>query len=127
MARIASRIQLNPLQVVIAGVIIAVTLFLFGYTSRVIRARELRAEVQMWESEVQFAQQQVEENRVYLDYVKTDQYVIEKAHRDLGWAFANEVAVWVIGRNDDPQVAEAPAPAPEAPYWQQWQERFFNP
>ena len=127
MAKKPSRIHLNPLQVGVAVVIVFVTLFMFGYSSRVIKARELRDEVQMWQDEVQLAQQQVDHNRDYREYVKTDQYVIERAHRDLGWGFPNEVAVWVIGRNDDPLVAEAPAPVQPAPYWQQWQQRFFGP
>ena len=127
MAKKPSRIHLNPLQVGVAVVIVFVTLFMFGYSSRVIKARELRDEVQMWQDEVQLAQQQVDHNRDYREYVKTDQYVIERAHRDLGWGFPNEVAVWVIGRDDDPLVAEAPAPVQPAPYWQQWQQRFFGP
>ena len=127
MAKKPARIHLNPLQVGVAVVIVFVTLFMFGYSSRVIKARELRDEVQMWQDEVQLAQQQVDHNRDYREYVKTDQYVIERAHRDLGWGFPNEVAVWVIGRNDDPLVAEAPAPVQPAPYWQQWQQRFFGP
>ncbi|MEZ4769008.1 MAG: hypothetical protein R2844_11370 [Caldilineales bacterium] len=122
-----SRIHLSPLQIAIAVVIVFVTLFMFGYSSRVIKARELQDEVQRWENEVQLAQQQVERNRDYREYVKTDQYVIERAHRDLGWGFPNEVAVWVIGRDDDPQVAEAPEPVEPAPYWQQWQQQFFGP
>ncbi|MCA9869598.1 MAG: hypothetical protein H6649_11015 [Caldilineae bacterium] len=122
-----SRLHLNPLQVGVAVVIVFVTLFMFGYSSRVIKARELQDEVQMWENEVQLAQQQVDHNQDYREYVKTDQYVIERAHRDLGWGFPNEVAVWVIGRDDDPLVAEAPAPVQPAPYWQQWQQRFFGP
>ncbi len=122
-----ARLHLNPLQVAVAVVIVFVTLFMFGYTNRVIKARELQAEVDMWQNEVKLAQQQVERNRDYREYVKTDQYVIERAHRDLGWGFPNEVAVWVIGRNDDPLVANAPAPVEPAPYWQQWQQRFFGP
>ena len=122
-----SRLHLNPLQVAIAVVIVFVMLFMFGYTNRVIKARELQAEVQMWENEVQLVQKQVERNRDYREYVKSDAYVIEKAHRDLGWGFPNEVVVWVIGRDDDPLVASAPAPVEPVPYWQQWQQRFLGP
>ena len=72
-------------------------MFLFGYTSRLIASSEAQSEVAQWQQEVDLAKQRLAENQARLEYAKTDAYVIEKAHSDLGWAFPGEVAVWVVG------------------------------
>ncbi len=65
-------------------------------------------------------------NQERLAYAHSDQYVIDKAHTDLGWTFPNEVAVWVLGDEGaeiDPAFTAAGEPLP---YWQQWQQRFLS-
>jgi hypothetical protein len=113
-------------QVALIAGIAALALFLFGYTSRLIASSELRAEVALWEEEVRLAEQRVQENQERLAYVQSDRYVIDKAHTDLGWAFPNEVAVWVLGEETaqvDPAFTASGEPLP---YWQQWQQRFLG-
>jgi hypothetical protein len=113
-------------QVALIAGIAALALFLFGYTSRLIASSELRAEVALWEEEVRLAEQRLQENQDRLAYVQSDRYVIDKAHTDLGWAFPNEVAVWVLGEEVaqvDPVFAASGEPLP---YWQQWQQRFLG-
>ncbi len=113
-------------QVALIAGIAALALFLFGYTSRLIASSELRAEVALWEEEVRLAEQRLQENQDRLAYVQSDRYAIDKAHTDLGWAFPNEVAVWVLGEETaqvDPAFTAGGEPAP---YWQQWQQRFLG-
>jgi len=113
-------------QVALIAGIAALALFLFGYTSRLIASGELRDEVVLWEEEVRLAEQRVQENQERLAYVQSDRYVVDKAHTDLGWAFPNEVAVWVLGEEAalvDPAFTKAGEPLP---YWQQWQQRFLG-
>ena len=125
MTNAPARLHLNPKQMAIAGGIVIVGLFLFGYTSRLIASSEAQSEVAQWQQEVDLAQQRLAENQARLEYAKTDAFVIEKAHSDLGWAFPGEVAVWVVG--DDASPAEAtPADSEQTPYWQQWRTRFFG-
>jgi hypothetical protein len=109
----------------IAG-IAAVVLFLFGYTSRLIASSELRAQVALWEEEVRLAEQRLQETQERLAYVQSDRYVIDKAHTDLGWAFPNEVAVWVLGEETAPVDPAFTADGEPLPYWQQWQQRFLG-
>jgi hypothetical protein len=109
----------------LAGGIIVVGLFLFGYTSRLIASGEAQSEVGQWERAVEYEKQRLAENQARLEYAKTDAYVIEKAHSDLGWAFPGEVAVWVVG-DDQAPVAATPAEVEQMPYWQQWRARFFG-
>jgi hypothetical protein len=113
-------------QVALIAGIAALALFLFGYTSRLIASSELRAEVALWEEEVRLAEQRVQENQERLAYAQSDRYVIDKAHTDLGWAFPNEVAVWVLGEETaqvDPAFTASGEPLPN---WQQWQQRFLG-
>lgn len=126
MSKKPARLAVNLKQVALIAGIAAVALFLLGYTSRLIRSSELRAEVALWEEEVRLAEQRVQENQERLAYVQSDRYVIDKAHTDLGWAFANEVAVWVLGEDTaqvDPAFTSGSEPPP---YWQQWQQRFLG-
>jgi hypothetical protein len=113
-------------QVALIAGIVAVVVFLFGYTSRLIASSELRAEVALWEEEVRLAQERLQANQDRLAHAQTDQYVIDKAHTDLGWTFPNEVAVWVLGE----EIAEVDpaftANGEPLPYWQQWQQRFLG-
>jgi hypothetical protein len=125
MVKAASRLHLNPKQLALVGGIVIVGLFLFGYTSRLIASSEARAEVAQWEREVELARQRLAESQARLEYTQTDQFVIEKAHSELGWAFPGEVAVWVVGDDEGP-VTATPAEAEQAPYWQQWRARFFG-
>jgi hypothetical protein len=113
-------------QVALIAGIAAVALFLFGYTSRLIASSELRAEVALWENEVALAGQRVQQNQDRLAYVQSDQYVIDQAHRELGWAFPNEVAVWVLGEEVIAQDLVLGADGAPLPYWQQWQQRFLG-
>jgi len=113
-------------QVALIAGIAALALFLFGYTSRLIASGELRDEVALWEQEGELEKQRVQANQERLAYVQSDQYVIDKAHSDLGWAFPNEVAVWVLGEEVaqvDPAFTASGEPLP---YWQQWQQRFLG-
>ena len=125
MAKAPARLHLNPKQMAIVGGIVIVGLFLFGYTSRLIASSEAQSEVAQWQQEVDFEQRRLAENQAQLEYAKTDAYVIEKAHSDLGWAFPGEVAVWVVGDDASPPEA-TPADSEQTPYWQQWQTRFFG-
>ncbi len=126
MSRKPAHVPLSLKQVALIAGIAAVVLFLFGYTNRLIASSELRAEVALWEEEVRLAEERVQANQERLAYVQTDQYVIDKAHTDLGWTFPNEVAVWVLGEERaevDPAFSVTGAPLP---YWQQWQQRFLG-
>ena len=125
MAKTPARLHLNPKQMAIVGGIVIVGLFLFGYTSRLIASSEAQSEVAQWQQEVDLAKQRLAENQARLEYAKTDAYVIEKAHSDLGWAFPGEVAVWVVGDDASPPEA-TPADSEQTPYWQQWRTRFFG-
>jgi hypothetical protein len=113
-------------QVALIAGIAALALFLFGYTSRLIASSELRAEVVLWEEEVRLAEQRLQENQERLAYVQSDRYVIDKAHTDLGWAFPNEVAVWVLGEETAQVDSAFTAGGEPLPYWQQWQQRFLG-
>ncbi len=113
-------------QVALIAGIAALALFLFGYTSRLIASSELRTEVALWEQEVELERQRVQANQERLAYVQSDQYVIDKAHTDLGWAFPNEVAVWVLGEETAPVDPALAANGEPIPYWQQWQQRFMG-
>ena len=113
-------------QVALIAGIAAVVLFLFGYTSRLIASSELRAQVTLWEEEVRLAEQRLQESQERLAYVQSDRYVIDKAHTDLGWAFPNEVAVWVLGEETAPVDPAFTADGEPLPYWQQWQQRFLG-
>jgi hypothetical protein len=113
-------------QVALFAGIAAVVLFLFGYTSRLIASGELRAEVALWEQEVQLAEQRLQESQERLAYVQSDQYVIDKAHTELGWAFPNEVAVWVLGEEAAQVDPAFTAEGEPLPYWRQWQQRFLG-
>ena len=126
MAKAPAHLHLNPKQMALVGGIVIVGLFLFGYTSRLIASSEARSEVAQWQQEVDLAKQTLAENQARLEYAKTDAFVIEKAHSDLGWAFPGEVAVWVLGEEKPPVEATA-ADVEQTPYWQQWQNRFFGP
>ena len=125
MVKASSRLHLNPKQMAIVGGIVIVGMFLFGYTSRLIASGEAKSEVAQWEREVEYEKQRLAENQARLEYAKTDAYVIEKAHSDLGWAFPGETAVWVVGDDATP-VEATPAEAEQVPYWQQWRARFFG-
>ena len=87
MAKAPARLHLNPKQMALVGGIVIVGLFLFGYTSRLIASSEAQSEVAQWQQEVDLAKQRLAENQARLEYAKTDAFVIEKAHSDLGWAF----------------------------------------
>jgi hypothetical protein len=113
-------------QVALIAGIAALALFLFGYTSRLIASGELRDEVALWEQEVELAKQHVQANQERLAYVQSDQYVIDKAHTDLGWTFPNEVAVWVLGEEVAQVDPAFTAEGEPLPYWQQWQQRFLG-
>jgi cell division protein FtsB len=126
MAKAPAHLHLNPKQMALVGGIVIVGLFLFGYTSRLIASSEAQSEVAQWQQEVDLAQQRLAENQARLEYAKTDAYVIEKAHSDLGWAFPDEIAVWVVG-DEKPPVEATAAGVEQAPYWQQWRNRFFGP
>gem|GEM_PF-2948785 len=113
-------------QVALIAGIAAVALFLFGYTSRLIASSELRAEEALWQEEVALAEQRLKESQDRLAYVQSNQYVIDQAHSQLGWALPNEVAVWVLGE-ETAQVDPAFAANGESlPYWEQWQQRFLG-
>jgi hypothetical protein len=121
-----ARLSVNLKQVALIAGIAAVALFLLGYTSRLIKSSELRAEVALWEEEVRLAEQRLGDSQNRLAYVQSDQYVIDQAHTQLGWAFPNEVAVWVLGEETaqvDPAFTASGEPPP---YWQQWQQRFLG-
>jgi hypothetical protein len=121
-----ARLSVNLKQVALIAGIAAVALFLLGYTSRLIKSSELRAEVALWEEEVRLAEQRLGDSQNRLAYVQSDQYVIDQAHTQLGWAFPNEVAVWVLGEETvqvDPAFTASGEPLP---YWQQWQQRFLG-
>ena len=122
------RLSFNKRQLWLILGIAALAAFLLTYTNRLIRSSELRAEVKLWQQEVQLDQQRLQENQDKLAYSQTDQYVIEKAHSDLGWAFPHEVAVWVLGeeRTAGGSAAQDAGQA-SLPFWQQWQQRFFGP
>jgi hypothetical protein len=126
MTRKPARLSVNLKQVALIAGIAAVALFLFGYTSRLIRSSELRAEVALWEEEVRLAGQRLEDSRQRLAYVQSDQYVIDQAHTELGWTFPNEVAVWVLG--EESVAADAPlgAGSEPAPNWELWRQRFLG-
>jgi hypothetical protein len=113
-------------QVALIAGIAALALFLFGYTSRLIASSELRAEVALWEEEVRLAEQRVQENQERLAYAQSDRYVIDKAHTDLGWAFPNEVAVWVLGEETAQVDPGFTANGEPLPHWRQWQQRFLG-
>ncbi len=126
MSKKPARLPVNLKQVALIAGIAAVALFLLGYTSRLIRSSELRAEVALWEEEVRLAEQRLDDSQKRLAYVQSDQYVIDQAHTQLGWAFPNEVAVWVLGEETaqvDPAFTASGEPLP---YWQQWQQRFLG-
>ena len=126
MSRKPARLSVNLKQVALIAGIAAVALFLFGYTSRLIRSSELRAEVALWEDEVRLAEQRLGQSRDRLAYVQSDQYVIDQAHTQLGWAFPNEVAVWVLGEEEASSDAALNPDGEAIPYWQQWQQRFLG-
>lgn len=124
MTKRPARLPLRPRQLVLIAGIAMLVLFLFGYTSRLIASSELQDEVALWQEEVRLEEKRLQANQERLAYSQTDQYVIERAHSDLGWTFPNEVAVWVLGeesgQSEPAQVAENAL----QPYWQQWQQRF---
>ena len=121
-----TRLRLSPKQMILLVGILVVTLFLFGYTGRLIASSELQEEVARWEREVRLAEQRVQENQRLLELVKTDQYVIEQAHTELGLAFPDEVAVWVDGEEPVVVPQATPFAGEPAPYWEQWRDRFFE-
>ncbi|MEA3336897.1 MAG: hypothetical protein U9R25_13370 [Chloroflexota bacterium] len=120
-------IPIAPKQLALIAGIVLLVLFCFSYTSRLIASSELQGEVTFWEREVESERQRLERNQALLEYARTDDFVIEKAHTDLGWAKPDEVAIWVVGE-------EAPRARPVEPEtfhsvspWQLWSERFFSP
>jgi hypothetical protein len=116
----------NLKQVALIAGIAAVALFLFGYTSRLIKSSELRAEVALWEEEVRLAGQRLEDSRERLAYVQSDQYVIDQAHTQLGWTFPNEVAVWVLGEESVSADATLDTDGEPVPNWDLWRQRFLG-
>jgi len=125
-AKKPAHLSISLKQVALIAGIAALALFLFGYTSRLIASGELRDEVALWEKEVELEGQRVQANQERLAYVQSDRYVIDKAHTDLGWAFPNEVAVWVLGEEAaQPDTAFSVEGEPLA-NWQQWQQRFLG-
>ena len=126
MSKKPAHLSVSLKQVALIAGIAALALFLFGYTSRLIASGELRDEVALWEQEVELEAQRVQASQERLAYVQSDRYVIDKAHTDLGWAFPNEVAVWVLGEEAaQPDVAFSVEGEPLA-NWQQWQQRFLG-
>ncbi|MFN2168963.1 MAG: hypothetical protein ACK2U9_22235 [Anaerolineae bacterium] len=100
-------------------------MFGFGYTGRLIASSEMQGEVASWEAEVRLEEQRLQESRERLEYVQSDEFVIEKAHTDLGWTFPDEVAVWMVG-DDRPQAVATPPEVTAVPSWQLWRQRFFG-
>ena len=126
MSKKPAHLSISLKQVALIAGIAALALFLFGYTSRLIASGELRDEVALWEQEVELEAQRVQASQERLAYVQSDRYVIDKAHTDLGWAFPNEVAVWVLGEEAaQPDTAFSVEGEPLA-NWQQWQQRFLG-
>ncbi|MFZ2362717.1 MAG: hypothetical protein WA040_25480 [Anaerolineae bacterium] len=126
MSKKPAHLSVSLKQVALIAGIAALALFLFGYTSRLIASGELRDEVALWEQEVELEAQRVQASQERLAYVQSDRYVIDKAHTDLGWAFPNEVAVWVLGEEAaQPDTAFSVEGEPLA-NWQQWQQRFLG-
>ncbi len=126
MSKKPAHLPISLKQVALIAGIAAVALFLFGYTSRLIASSELRAEVALWEEEVALAGQRVQQSQDRLAYVQSDQYVIDQAHSQLGWAFPNEVAVWVLGQEEIEDDLTLSADGAPLPHWQQWQQRFLG-
>ncbi len=126
MSRKPVRLPVNLKQVALIAGIAAVALFLFGYTSRLIKSSELRAEVALWEEEVRLAGQRLEDSRERLAYVQSDQYVIDQAHTQLGWTFPNEVAVWVLGEESVSADATLDTDGEPVPNWDLWRQRFLG-
>ena len=126
MSKKPAHLSVSLKQVALIAGIAALALFLFGYTSRLIASGELRDEVALWEQEVELEAQRVQASQERLAYVQSDRYVIDKAHTDLGWAFPNEVAGWVLGEEAaQPDTAFSVEGEPLA-NWQQWQQRFLG-
>ncbi len=126
MSKKPARLPVNLKQVALIVGIAALALFLFGYTSRLIRSSELRAEVALWEEEVRLAEQRLEQSRERLAYVQSNQYVIDQAHTELGWTFPDEVAVWVLGEESLPADAALGADSGPLPNWELWRQRFLG-
>jgi cell division protein FtsB len=115
----------TPKQVVIGVGIIALLLFVYGYTNRVIENRTLQAQVTQWEQEVRLQEARLADNQAFLEYVQTDAYVIEQARSQLGYTFPDEVAIRTV-EQAQPQASPVAPEAAEAAGWRQWWQRFFE-
>lgn len=116
----------TPKQLVIAAGLIALVLFAYGYTNRVIENRMLQAQVTRWEEEVRAAEERLARSQAQLEHVQTDAYVIEEARSDLGYTFPDEVAVRTVPQDEAPETLAAESAPVTTPGWQQWWERFFG-
>jgi cell division protein FtsB len=109
----------------VAGIVLLI-MFCFGYTGRLIASSELRAEVAYWEQEVAVERERLAETQAMAEYVKTDDFVRERARIDLGWTLPDEIAIWVVGE-ESPVVSAPPVVVEQVPSWQLWRQRFFGP
>lgn len=119
-------LPVNLKQMALVAGIVVVLVFLFGYTNRLIRSSELRRQVTLWEQEVKLEQQRVEANRARLAYTRSNKYVIDKAHTELGMAFPNEIPVKVVGEEPDLPLSNNDKAAATTPNWELWQQRFLD-
>ena len=122
----SSRVPFTTTQLWLVAGIVLLVMFCFGYTGRLIASSELRAEVAYWEQEVAVERDRLAETQAMAEYVKTDDFVRERARIDLGWTLPGDVAVWVVGE-ERPVVTTPSAVIAEVPSWQLWQQRFFGP
>ncbi|MER2598148.1 MAG: septum formation initiator family protein [Caldilineales bacterium] len=119
-----THLTVNIKRLLLVGVIVLLAFFLLGYAGRLLASSQLRQDVARWEAEVQLAQQQVDASRAQLAYTRSDRFVIDQAHSELGLVFPGEVLVRVTGGEPQAVLQSSPRNTQGAPTWRLWWQRL---